>query len=171
MQSVLQRKLKQTKPFSSQQEEVLILLQMAAHRLGEPLHRTMRAVGLTPNQYNVLRILRGAGAEGLPCGEIGCRMITRDPDVTRLTDRLVRRGFATRTTVAGDRRVVRVAITLEGLSVLESLDRTVEKMPLDMLAPLGAVELAQLRAVLETLIENLDGESSVISRQSSARQS
>ena len=74
--------------------------------------------GLSPTQYNALRILRGAGVDGLPCTEVGARMISRDPDITRLVDRLEKRGLVTRGRGTEDRRVVRARITTAGLELL-----------------------------------------------------
>lgn len=155
MSELLRRELRQKAPFGLE-EAVVLLLQMAAQRVGEPLARHLRdEAGLTPNQYNVLRILRGAGAEGLPCGEIAERMITRDPDVTRLLDRLVARGLAARERAAGDRRVVRAVITEAGLTLLAALDPAVRAHPPAALGSLGKRRLAALRAQLETVIEEV----------------
>src|SRR5256885_9346213 len=86
--------------------------------------QVLKTEDLSANQYNVLRILRGA-PEGLPCGEIGSRMITRDPDITRLLDRLEKRGLIVRSREARDRRMVMAKIAREGLHLLARLDEPV----------------------------------------------
>ena len=85
--------------------------------LSRRLAHVLKTEELSSNQYNVLRILRGA-PEGLPCGEIGSRMITRDPDITRLLDRLEKRGLISRCRETKDRRMVLTRISAEGLKLL-----------------------------------------------------
>jgi len=102
---------------------------------------------LSSTQYNVLRILRGA-LDGLPCGEIASRMITRDPDVTRLLDRLEKRGLILRWRETKDRRVVLVRITPEGLKLLARLDEPVEEMHRRQLGHLGQNRLSTLTELL-----------------------
>jgi len=102
--------LKQQSKFHSREQEVLLGLRIATARILDPWEKFLKTTAdLTPNQYNVLRILRGA-PEGLPCGEIGTRMITRDPDITRLLDRLEKRGLIVRSREAQDRRRVMARI-------------------------------------------------------------
>lgn len=108
---------------------------------------------LSQPQYNVLRILRGAGVEGLPCGEIGSRMITRDPDITRLLDRLEKRGLTTRSREAKDRRVVTVRITKAGLDTLAELDKPIVDSLKAGLSHLGERDLRKLIEFLERLRE------------------
>lgn len=156
MSETLRRELRQNAPFRSLEEEVVLLLQMAAHRVGEPFARQLRKAGrLTPHQYNALRILRGAGPEGLPSGEIGCRMIARDPDVTRLVDRLVAQQLARRGPAGADRRVVRVHITERGLALLAELDPVAGQFPRDALAGLDQDGLERLRGLLEQVIDTM----------------
>jgi DNA-binding MarR family transcriptional regulator len=102
---------------------------------------------LSSTQYNVLRILRGA-LDGLPCGEIASRMITRDPDVTRLLDRLEKRGLILRWRETKDRRVVLARITPEGLKLLARLDEPVEEMHRRQLGHLGQNRLSTLTELL-----------------------
>jgi DNA-binding MarR family transcriptional regulator len=109
--------------------------------------QVLKAEDLSSNQYNVLRILRGS-PDGLSCGEVGNRMITRDPDITRLLDRLAKRGFISRTRDATDRRTVVARITQEGLKLLARLDEPVQDMHRKQLGHLG-------RARLQTLCELL----------------
>ena len=100
-------------------------------------------------QYNALRILRGAGPEGLACREIGERMITRDPDITRLLDRLEDRGFVQRTRAKHDRRVIYGKITADGLKLLREMDVPLEKFGREMLRHVGQEKLKQLIELLE----------------------
>jgi DNA-binding MarR family transcriptional regulator len=147
---IVARELKQTHAFGSREEEVLLGLRVAAARIMEPWEKFLKATAdLTPNQYNVLRILRGSHPTRLPCGDIGERMIARDPDVTRLVDRLSRRGLVTRVRGRQDRRVVEVGITDKGQQILRSLDEHVVRFPKAMLGRLGPKQLAQLGALLE----------------------
>jgi len=122
----LKREIKQTKPFGSLQEEVVLSMLRTADHLAVPMTEVLREAGLSLSQYNILRILRGAGSEGLPCGEISERMVRRDPDLTRLLDRMEARGLVTRSRAITDRRVVLASISREGLRVLESLDAAVD---------------------------------------------
>jgi len=151
--TTLQRLLQSSQPFASVEQEVLLLLQMAAQRSWEPWTQFLKTVPLTPNQYNVLRILRGAGRAGIRCGEIGKRMITRDPDITRLVDRLIDRGFAERISESGDRRSVRVRITAPGQALLARLDENADQMPRTVLAGLAPAQLEQLKTLLEDLVQ------------------
>ena len=89
----IQAEIQQTKPFTSLEDEALVALQRTADRLHWRLSEMLKAHGLSPTQYNALRILRGAGDQGRACSEIAERMINRDPDITRLVDRLERRGL------------------------------------------------------------------------------
>lgn len=149
----LHRELKQTKPFVSPEHEVVVALQVAAARVVEPLARYLRGEGITPTQYNVLRILRGAAGAGLPSGEIAARMIDRDPDITRLVDRLVREGLAVRDRDEADRRVVLVRIAEPGLALLERTDAAMAGLPGELLGGLGQDRLQTLLDLLEDVIE------------------
>src|ERR1035441_9130235 len=92
----LQREIKQSKPFHNLQAEAYLNLLKTAEVLEQALNAGMKAYGISGTQYNVLRILRGAGPDGLACSEIGSRMITHDPDITRLLDRLETRALIVR---------------------------------------------------------------------------
>jgi DNA-binding MarR family transcriptional regulator len=156
MPSVTRQIIQQGKPFPSLEGEVFVALQLAANRTLDPWAGVLRRTeGLTPNQYNVLRILRGAHPGGLTCGQIAERMITRDPDVTRLLDRLVRDGFARRARSRTDRRVVEVGISPEGLATLTRLDEPARAMSRALLGPLGRDHLHALRDLLGELLTNL----------------
>jgi len=156
MSGVVGHLLKQTAAFDSPEQEVLLAIRMAAARTFEPWELFLKeAAGLTLNQYNVLRILRGSAPRPLPCGEISARMVTRDPDITRLVDRLARRGLVTRARGRQDRRVVEIGITDKGQETLRGLDDHVRQFPKAMVGHLGARRLEQLRALLEELMTDL----------------
>ncbi len=146
----LKREIKQRRPFSSVQEEVVLAIMRTADQLVAPMSEVLRGTGLSTSQYNVLRILRGSREEGLPCGEISERMVRRDPDLTRLLDRLEAGGLVTRARDTRDRRIVRAMISAAGLELLESLDKPVEE---SLKKTLAHVPVARLRALLELLEE------------------
>ena len=107
----------------------------------------LKSEDLSPTQYNVLRILRGA-PRGLHCGEIANRMITRDPDITRLLDRLEKRDLISRCRETKDRRVVVARIAPQGLKLLSRLDEPVQEMHRKQLGHLGGARLKELRNLL-----------------------
>jgi DNA-binding MarR family transcriptional regulator len=109
----------------------------------------LKTEDLSATQYNVLRILRGA-PQGLPCGEIASRMITRDPDITRLLDRLEKRGLISRWRETKDRRVVMARITSEGLKLLTRLDEPVQEVHRKQLGHMGRDRLRALLTLLES---------------------
>ena len=149
MPGKLEREIKQKKPFRSLQEEVVLNMARTADQLAAPLTELLRAADLSLSQYNVLRILRGAGEDGLPCGEISQRMVRRDPDLTRLLDRLETRGLVERSRGATDRRVVRATLTEEGGKVLDSLDAPVQTAMKQSLAHMPKAKLELLCKLLE----------------------
>src|SRR6476660_7789469 len=156
MAGIVARELKQTRASTSCEQEVLLGLQIVAARIMEPWEKFLKSTSeLTLHQYNVLRILRGSYPEGLPSGEIANRMIARDPDVTRLVDRLERRGLVTRGRRHEDRRVVEVRITDKGQTLLRSLDDQVDRFPRNMLGHIGPKKLEQLRTRLEGVVSDL----------------
>jgi len=146
----LQAEIKQKRPFGSLEEEAYLNLLRTADALFRGEEALLKPLDLSPPQYNVLRILRGAGAEGLACTEIADRMLTRDPDVTRLLDRLERRGLAARVREHRDRRVITARITEEGLRVLEQLDRPIVALQRQQLGHLGRKRLESLVELLES---------------------
>jgi len=115
--------------------------------LSRRLAGLLKSEDLSANQYNILRILRGS-PDGLPCGEIGNRMITRDPDITRLLDRLERRDLISRCRETKDRRMVMARITPEGLKLLARTDEPVRDTHRSQLGHLGR---ERLRALMELL--------------------
>ena len=149
MTSLLQEEIRQTRPFVSLEEEAFLNLQRTANALLQNITRSLKGYDLTPTQYNVLRILRGSHPEKLTCGDIGGRMVTPDPDVTRLLDRLEKRDLVRRTRDAVDRRVVRAGITSSGLELLENLDGPVPEWLNGCLGHLPENELQTLIDLLE----------------------
>ncbi len=149
----LQAELKQNIPFRSLEEEAYLALLRTADALQTQVELWLKDFDLTGTQYNALRILRGAGKQGLPCSEIGERMITHDPDVTRLLDRLQDRGFVHRTRAQHDRRVVCGVITAAGLKLLRQIDGPLEKKGREMLKHVHQEEMAHLIELLE-LVRN-----------------
>jgi len=145
----LQAELKQKIPFASREAEAYLSLLRTSDALQTQVEAQLKEFGLTGTQYNALRILRGAGPEGLPCREIGERMITRDPDITRLLDRLEDRGFVQRMRAKHDRRVIYGKITAAGLKLLREMDGPLEKFGREMLRHVGQEKLRQLIDLLE----------------------
>jgi DNA-binding MarR family transcriptional regulator len=150
--------LRQTRPFAVREEELFLSLVRTADLLGRALSAQLKAHSLSIPQYNALRILRGAGEPGLPCGEVAARMVTRDPDVTRLLDRLQQRGLIARGRGADDRRVVSTRITPEGLALLDALDAPVRETHQRQLGFLSAAEMDSLLAHLTRVREQQDAE-------------
>lgn len=145
----LYHEIRQTRPFRSLEEEVYIAIRLTAQVLDQPWARHLkRTEGISPSQYNLLRILRGAGAEGRTMSEIAERMINRDPDVTRLADRTVRLGLARRVRDAEDRRVVKLFLTEKGRLMLGRLDDAVALFLKQALGALGPKRLRALRDLL-----------------------
>jgi MarR family transcriptional regulator, organic hydroperoxide resistance regulator len=147
----IQAEIKQTKPFKSLEEEVSVALLRTADQLAWRGTEMFKQHGLSSTQYNALRILRGAGEKGLACSEIAERMINRDPDITRLIDRLERRGLVIRSREQKDRRVITTRITTAGLELLRSLDRPVTEFHQQLLGPLGERQLRSLIRLLEAV--------------------
>jgi DNA-binding MarR family transcriptional regulator len=153
---VVAKQLKQKRAFASLEQEVFLALRIATARLLEPWGAFLKTtVGLTNSQYNALRILRGSHPTRLTCSDIGQRMIARDPDVTRVVDRLTARGLVERTRSSRDRRVVEVGITETGLALLHDLDVHALRMPRALLGHLGPTRLRHLRALLEAVIADM----------------
>ena len=145
----LQAELKQKIPFTSKEQEAYLALLRTADALQTEVEAWLKEFGLTGTQYNALRILRGARPEGLPCREIGERMITHDPDITRLLNRLEDRGLVRRTRAKHDRRVIYGKITPAGLNLLREMDAPLEKRGREMLRHVPQEKLKQLIELLE----------------------
>ncbi|HEY0018743.1 MAG TPA: MarR family transcriptional regulator [Longimicrobium sp.] len=150
----IQAEIRQNKPVGSVEEEVYLNLQRTANALSQPLAELLRGHDLTPAQYNVLRILRGAGDDGLTASDIGGRMISRDPDITRLVDRLEKRGLVERRRCSQDRRVVWTRISEGGRALIDPLDTSMDEMHRAMLAHMP---LERMRMLVELLEEARDG--------------
>lgn len=144
----LQRQLKQTKPFGSRQEAVYLAIQLIADEQKTRFNDLFKSRDLTGAQYNVLRILRGAGKDGLSCREIGERMINRESDVTRMLDRLESRELITRERQTDDRRVVLAFITQVGLGLLKELDGPVNELHRSLMGHMSAKDLDTLLDLL-----------------------
>ena len=127
MTSNLRSELQQRKPFSSLEQEATLNIARTEAALREPLEELLKGAGVSLTQYNVLRILRGAGPEGLTRNEIRDRLINRMPDVTRLLDRMEDAGWVNRTRETDDRRCVATHLTRSGRSLVDSLDAPVQE--------------------------------------------
>jgi DNA-binding MarR family transcriptional regulator len=151
MAGKLQAEIRQRKPFVSLEEETYLNLVRTADTLTRELDLLLQPYGLTTTQYNVLRILRGAGDEGSTCSGISERLLAFDPDVTRLLDRLEKVQLVQRSRSTTDRRVVMTTITTAGLELLGKLDEPVESLLKQQFRGIGRERLRQLVAELEEI--------------------
>jgi DNA-binding MarR family transcriptional regulator len=149
MSGKLREEIGKTGPFASLEEEVMLNFLRTADRLTGCAESALRPVGLSPTQYNVLRILRGVSPQGIGCQEIARRMITRDADITRLLDRLQERGLVHRQRQTTDRRVVHITITPAGLAMLAELDPMVLELNEKLLHHMGVDRLKLLLELSE----------------------
>jgi DNA-binding MarR family transcriptional regulator len=145
----LKTEIAQTPPFSSLEEEALLNLLRTSDCLQRTFHRKTRDFGITSTQYNVLRILRGAQPQGLTCSAIGTRMITAEPDITRLLSRLKTLKFIQQQRDRDDRRVVWTRIAAAGLELLKRMDPVIAQLPVEELGHLSHQELEELVRLLE----------------------
>ena len=145
----LKLEIVQEPPFASLEEEALLNLLRASDCLNRALHLKTRQWGLSSTQYNVLRILRGAQPSGLTCSAIGSRMITAEPDITRLLARLKALKLIRQRRDSEDRRVVWTCISEAGLKLLREMDPVILAAPKELLARLNQAELAELIRLLE----------------------
>jgi len=146
----IQAAIKQTRPFRSRRQEAMVGLMLTTEAVRWPLQDLLSGhEELTLQQYNVLRILRGAGSKGLPTLEIGARMIERTPGVTRLIDRMEQKGLVVRERSRDDRRQVMCRITEFGGSLLRKLDRPVDALDDAVLGCLTDAEVAELIQLLD----------------------
>ncbi|HZN97276.1 MAG TPA: MarR family transcriptional regulator [Gemmatimonadales bacterium] len=152
MAQTIGREIRQTKPFQSLQQQVVLNLMRTTRAVEESwIQYLKRTEGISPSQFNILRILRGARPNPVKISEIADRMVTRDPDVTRLVDRLIKQGLVRRERCTDDRRVVFVEITGAGLALLARLDEPV----LDYVASaMAGLKRQQLRT-LDTLLDEV----------------
>jgi DNA-binding MarR family transcriptional regulator len=153
--SRLQSEIQQTKPFLSPRQEAYLALQRTTDLASRPVEKIFARWGLTPEQYNVLRILRGAEPTGLPTLEIGRRMITRASNVTRIIDRLESKKLVERKRETQDRRVVRIRIAPEGLSLLEEMQDPVSTAAQASIEGLSESEAERLIELLDKIREGL----------------
>ena len=130
---------------------LFVAFMQIADAFGAQAEQVIKTAGLTAAQYNVLRILRGAGPAGLACREIGERMISRDPDITRLLDRMEKRNLITRKRQSDDRRVVKTFVTSQGLELLKILDRPVSALHKRQFQDMAPAKLRVLAAMLEEI--------------------
>ncbi|MFI5235677.1 MAG: MarR family winged helix-turn-helix transcriptional regulator [Gemmatimonadales bacterium] len=155
MTGKLKTEIGQGIPFPSLEAEAALNIVRTADAYLRLMAKALKPAGLTPTQYNALRILRGAGAAGHTCTAVSERMLTRDPDVTRLLDRLEKRGLVERERHPQDRRAIVVHITEAGRQLLEQLDAPMAEVPRQQLGALGAERLKDLITLLEASREGL----------------
>ncbi|MEX2114637.1 MAG: MarR family transcriptional regulator [Pirellulales bacterium] len=153
----LQHELKKKRPFESLEQEATLNLLRTNDQLQIRFARLFREFGLTPSQYNVLRILRGEG-QPLPILEIASRTVTVVPGITGLIDRLEQAGFVRRQRCANDRRVVFVALSDRGTKALAKIDRPLLAMHRRVMSKLSQAELKTLNVTLEKVRAALPGE-------------
>ena len=146
---------RQAQPLPAE-DRAFIALQRAANRLAQQGEQLLKPYGLSGAQYNVLRILRGAEPDGLACSAIGERMISHDPDMTRMLDRMEKRGLITRARQSDDRRVVKARITATGLEKLKKLDAPVRGWHKRQFAHMSAGKISSLTALLDEICEQGD---------------
>ena len=145
----LKSEIEQQRPFSSLEEEALLNLLRTSDALEREVQHRTRAWGVTSTQYNVLRILRGAQPRGLTCAAIGSRMITAEPDITRLLSRLKALKLIRQHRDRQDGRVVWTQISPAGLELLRSMDPEIERGPRELLGHLTPTQLRDLTRLLE----------------------
>lgn len=147
----LREEIRQARPFASPAEEAFLNIQRTAQALAAQMAEALKRWDLSLTQYNALRILRGAGKQGLACSEIGARMVTADSDITRLLDRLEKKGLVERARGAKDRRVVVTRVTPKALRLLAEIDGPVAQFVRSAMQGLSARELRELNTSLDKL--------------------
>lgn len=145
----LQDELKQNRPFSSTAEEALVALMRTAALVRRAIGQQVERYGISAAQYNVLRILRGAGEDGLPTLAVRARLIEEAPGITRLIDKLERSGYVRRDRTGRDRRMVHCCITKSGLDLLLAMDTVVRETT--VLVSAGIPDVADQRALADLL--------------------
>lgn len=148
MSPTLQQDIRQRKPFSSLEQEAYLSVVRSAWALSDMVEDLLKPYGISATQYNVLRILRGAGGDGLCRNELRDRMLTRMPDMTRLLDRMEEAGLVTRSRERDDRRMVLTRITPRGQDLLKQLDAPIDDLHRRQLSRL---DQAQLRSLIDLL--------------------
>ncbi len=155
MPTSIQAELRQRKPYATREQEAAVSLARTAALLEHATADVLKAYGLTPTQYNALRILRGAEPEGLARNEVRDRLISPVPDTTRLLDRLADMGLVVRTRGGTDRRVVVARITPAGLELIAPLDGVLERLHRRQLGHLGERKLRMMINLLDEARERL----------------
>jgi DNA-binding MarR family transcriptional regulator len=145
----LKTEIAQNAPFSSLEEEAILNLIRTSDCLNRAFQHKTRGWGMTSTQYNVLRILRGAEPEGLACAAIGARMITAEPDITRLLSRLKSLKLVRQHRDRHDRRVLWTRITESGLELLRKMDPVIERLPKELVGQMSQEQLTGLIRLLE----------------------
>lgn len=151
MKRTLRQELRRAKPFRSLEEEVYLQILLTAQVASRWVVGALRPSCLTPAQFNVLRILRGALPDALPAGKIAERMVHHDPDLTRLLDRLESAGLVEKSRDQQDRRVLNVRITDQGLAVVETASRAVRSTLEERLGPVGPKQLRATAGLMEVV--------------------
>lgn len=154
-ESLLQREIRQTKPFGSVYQEMVLSMLKTGAEIRRVLSQHLEGKGVTPQQYNVLRILRGAGKEGLPTLAIAERLVEEAPGMTRLLDRLEKRGWVRRERSRDDRRQVYCTITGSGLDLLTKLDPLARELDELFAGTMPAQEAETLVGLLEKIRKGL----------------
>ena len=151
MPGKLQAEIHQTRPFELIEEEAVLNVVRTAEVLQRVVVDFLKEFDLSPVQYNVLRILRGAGATGATCSQIGERLLTRDPDITRLLDRMETRGLIGRVRSSEDRRAIITRITAAGMALVDRIDEPLRILHQKKLGTFGRDALLGLITELERL--------------------
>lgn len=159
----LKQEIAQQRPFSSVEEEALLNVLRTSDCLQRAFVRRTRHWGITPTQYNVLRILRGAQPQGLTCSEVGERMITAVPDITRLLGRMKTQKFIKQQRDKKDRRVLWTQISAFGLELLSKIDPEITQIPGELLGHLDRTELAEFIRLLELARKNCNDTQTAVS--------
>ena len=160
--AALKHEIAQEHPFSSAEEEALLNLMRTADCLHRTFQRRTRDWGVTSTQYNVLRILRGSHPQGLTCSAIGDRMITAEPDITRLLARMKAQKLIKQQRDKRDRRVVWTQISSAGLELLGNMDPEIMRAPKELLGHMDQKDVAELTRLLELARKNcLDSQAQV----------
>lgn len=162
MPGKLQAEIQQTRPFETLEEEAVLNIVRTAEVLQRTVADFLKEFDLSPTQYNVLRILRGAGAAGATCSQIGERLLTHDPDITRLLDRMEARALIIRERSSTDRRAIITRISGDGLKLVDSIDRPIRALTQLRIGKFGPDALAGLIAELERVREAFETESSSV---------
>ena len=147
----LQQEIQQTKAIRLLEEEATLNIVRTADFLMQVLMDVLKPFALSPTQYNVLRILRGAGESGVSCKDVGARLVARDPDITRLMDRLEKRGLLTRDRAKEDRRIVTHRLTRSGLELVNELDHPIEALHRRAMRQVKPERLRELIGLLEEI--------------------